>query len=161
MLCGLHFELLYPDRYLQWLIEDQDSIDTQFHTLYALSLAKSAIESFEGEITSKILDPVRREETSISDSRLSAIFESPVRERLQIFLLSSDLYDPEEVLDLIEGSELWSEKVCHNCLWILSAILRFEPLLAEYADYVHEAKEKLIQFSFLGQPYSCLTLIML
>lgn len=97
-------------RYLQWLIEDQDSNDTQFHTLYALSLAKSAIESFEAEITSKILDPVRREETSISDSRLNAIFESPVRERLQIFLLSSDLYDPEEVLDLIEGSELWSEK---------------------------------------------------
>lgn len=137
MLCSLHIELLYPDRYLQWLIEDQDSNDTEFHTLYALSLAKSAIESFEAEITSKILDPVRREVTSISDSRMSAIFQSPVRERLQIFLLSSDLYDPEEVLDLIEGSELWSEKVCHNSLWTLSSILHFEPLLAEYAaDYV-------------------------
>ncbi|PRQ29934.1 putative quinoprotein alcohol dehydrogenase-like superfamily [Rosa chinensis] len=97
-------------RYLQWLIEDQDSNDSQFHTIYALSLAKSALESFEAEVASKILDPVRREETSISEYRTSAIFQSPVRERLQIFLLSSDLYDPEEVLDLIEGSELWSEK---------------------------------------------------
>lgn len=96
------------------MIEDQDSDDTQFHTIYALSLAKSAIESFEAEINSRILDPVRREETGISECSTSAIFQSPVRERLQIFLLSSDLYDPEEVLDLIEGSELWSEKVCHS-----------------------------------------------
>uniref|UniRef100_A0A7N2RAX7 Uncharacterized protein n=1 Tax=Quercus lobata TaxID=97700 RepID=A0A7N2RAX7_QUELO len=41
---------------------------------------------------------------------MNSIFESPLRERLQIFLSSSDLYDPEEVLYLIEGSELWLEK---------------------------------------------------
>ncbi|KAF2302848.1 hypothetical protein GH714_008956 [Hevea brasiliensis] len=46
-------------RYLQWLIEDQDSIDTQFHTLYALSLAKSAIEAFEVESISKNPDDER------------------------------------------------------------------------------------------------------
>ncbi|KAL6282839.1 hypothetical protein ACE6H2_013768 [Prunus campanulata] len=97
-------------RYLQWLIEDQESYDSQFHTLYALSLAKSAIEAFQAEIASQNLDPGRIEETNISDHRTSLIFQSPVRERLQIFLESSDLYDPEEVLDLIEGSELWSEK---------------------------------------------------
>ncbi|BFG28341.1 hypothetical protein CerSpe_146150 [Prunus speciosa] len=97
-------------RYLQWLIEDQESYDSQFHTLHALSLAKSAIEAFQAEIASQNLDPGRIEETNISDHRTSLIFQSPVRERLQIFLESSDLYDPEEVLDLIEGSELWSEK---------------------------------------------------
>ncbi|CAN6545925.1 unnamed protein product [Malus baccata var. baccata] len=97
-------------RYLQWLIEDQEYSDSQFHTLYALSLAKSAIEAFQAEIASQNLDPRRIQETNISDNRISLIFQSPVRERLQIFLESSDLYDPEEVLDLIEGSELWSEK---------------------------------------------------
>ncbi|CAK7335859.1 unnamed protein product [Dovyalis caffra] len=98
-------------RYLQWLIEDQDSCDTQFHTLYALSLAKSAIETFEVESTSQDPDGGRLEETGISDFGRSSIFQSPVRERLQIFLQSSDLYDPEEVLELIEGSELWLEKL--------------------------------------------------
>ncbi|XP_057451483.1 vacuolar sorting protein 3 isoform X2 [Lotus japonicus] len=92
-------------RYLQWLIEEQDCIDTQFHTVYALSLAKSAIEAFESENV---------DSGNIETKRLSmltdSIFQTTVRERLQIFLQSSDLYDPEEVLDLIEGSELWLEK---------------------------------------------------
>lgn len=89
-------------RYLQWLIEDQDSNDTQFHTLYALSVAKSACETFETERSLEKLDD--------SDVGNNLIFQSPVRERLQNFLESSDLYDPEDVLDLIEGSELWLEK---------------------------------------------------
>ncbi|KAH8522237.1 hypothetical protein Peur_040773 [Populus x canadensis] len=97
-------------RYLQWLIEDQDSCDAQFHTLYALSLAKSTVETFEVESTSQDPDDGRLEETKISDFGRNSIFQSPVRERLQIFLQSSDLYDPEEVLDLIEESELWLEK---------------------------------------------------
>ncbi|KAL7174529.1 hypothetical protein ACSBR2_033720 [Camellia fascicularis] len=88
-------------RYLQWLIEDQDSEDTQFHTTYALLLAKSA---FETESTSQNSEAGNLEETNMS------MFQSPIRERLQIFLQSSELYDPEEVLDLIEGSELWLEK---------------------------------------------------
>ncbi|KAL1339262.1 hypothetical protein AAHE18_U022700 [Arachis hypogaea] len=88
-------------RFLQWLIEEQDCNDTQLHTLYALSLAKSAIEAFDSEN----LDSGNTESTSgIS------IFQTSVRKRLQVFLQSSDLYDPEEVLDLIEGSELWLEK---------------------------------------------------
>ncbi|GLT64455.1 hypothetical protein SLA2020_369480 [Shorea laevis] len=61
-------------RYIQWLIEDQDCDDTQFHTLYALSLAKSAIEALKQTILIKMLTL------------------------------------EEEVLDLIEGSELWLEK---------------------------------------------------
>ncbi|XP_002523291.2 vacuolar sorting protein 3 [Ricinus communis] len=97
-------------RYLQWLIEDQESTDIQFHTLYALSLAKSAIESFTLESASENPDDERVDVAKFSDFGRNSIFQSPVRERLQIFLLSSDLYDPEEVLDLIEGSELWLEK---------------------------------------------------
>ncbi|KAL5775577.1 hypothetical protein ACOSP7_013134 [Xanthoceras sorbifolium] len=96
--------------YLQWLIEDQESYDIQFHTLYALSLAKSALESFEAASSSKNTGTGGLEETKDSDFGKNSIFQSPVRERLQIFLQSSDLYDPEEVLDLIEGSELWLEK---------------------------------------------------
>ncbi|XP_057981960.1 vacuolar sorting protein 3 [Malania oleifera] len=97
-------------RYLQWLIEDQDSDDTQFHTLYALSLAKSAMETFETENSSQNPDAGRLHGSNFLDFGRNSIFESPVRERLQTFLQSSDLYDPEEVLDLIEGSELWLEK---------------------------------------------------
>ncbi|KAL4286667.1 hypothetical protein AHAS_Ahas19G0109100 [Arachis hypogaea] len=85
-------------RFLQWLIKEQDCNDTQLHTLYALSLSKSTIEAFESEN----LDSGNTENTSgIS------IFQTSVRKRLQVFLQSSNLYDPEEILDLIEGSELW------------------------------------------------------
>nr|XP_027192450.1 vacuolar sorting protein 3 isoform X2 [Cicer arietinum] len=96
-------------RYLQWLIEHQDCFDTQLHTLYALSLAKSAIEAFEFENISENLASGNTERKNLATLR-NSIFQTPVRERLQIFLQSSDLYDPEEVLDLIEGSELWLEK---------------------------------------------------
>jgi len=34
-----------------------------------------------------------------------------LREKLQLFLQASDLYDPEDVLDVIAESELWLEKV--------------------------------------------------
>lgn len=96
-------------RYLQWLIEDQDCFDTQLHTLYSLSLAKSAIEAFEFENISESHASGNTERKNLTTSR-NTIFQTPVRERLQFFLQSSDLYDPEEVLDLIEGSELWLEK---------------------------------------------------
>lgn len=82
----------------------------QYHTLYALSLAKSALVAFKEE-SSCLRPDAGKLEREISDAGWNLIFLSPVRERLQIFLQSSDLYDPEEVLDLIEGSELWLEKV--------------------------------------------------
>ncbi|KAK7302294.1 hypothetical protein RJT34_13180 [Clitoria ternatea] len=72
-------------------------------TLYALSLVKSAIEAFESENMSENLDSGNIEAKALANT----IFETPIREILQIFLQSSDLYDLEEVLDLIEGSELW------------------------------------------------------
>ncbi|GAB4840796.1 hypothetical protein Ancab_021558 [Ancistrocladus abbreviatus] len=96
-------------RYFQWLIEEQGSNDTQFHTLYALSLAKSALEILDTEIATASLDN-RRAEDKKNQYERNPIFETPVRERLQIFLHSSDLYEPEEVLELIGESELWLEK---------------------------------------------------
>ncbi|KZV21656.1 transforming growth factor-beta receptor-associated protein 1 [Dorcoceras hygrometricum] len=98
-------------RYLQWLIEDQDSDDSRLHTAYALLLAKSALQSYEMECPSEnYVAGVLKDETSISNTGRRTIFETPVRERFQIFLQSSDLYDAEEVLDMIEQSELWLEK---------------------------------------------------
>ncbi|KAH7681193.1 Quinoprotein alcohol dehydrogenase-like protein [Dioscorea alata] len=93
-------------RYLQWLIEDQDSEDIRFHTLYALSLAKSAIEAIEG--TSGNVDSKADHEKKVSD--VDSGPGNSIREKLQVFLQVSDLYDPEEVLDLIGRSELWLEK---------------------------------------------------
>ncbi|XP_015165639.1 uncharacterized protein [Solanum tuberosum] len=97
-------------RYLQWLIEDQDSGDTRFHTTYALSLSKSALDAIEKEHVTQNPGGVNQKEINISDRGNNSIFDTHVRERLQFFLQSSDLYDPEEVLDLVEGSELWLEK---------------------------------------------------
>ncbi|KAK1369285.1 vacuolar sorting protein 3 [Heracleum sosnowskyi] len=98
------------ESYLQWLIEDQDSEDTQFHTSYALLLAKSAVETSDTERAVENSKAETIEEIDTTDSGRLSLLQSSVRERLQIFLQSSDLYDPEEVLDLIEGSELWLEK---------------------------------------------------
>ena len=88
---------------MQWLIEDQGCDDPQCHTLYALLLGKSAMEAFHMESSS-----VEKNDREI-DSHIQLIFS--LRERLQLFLQASDLYDPEEVLDVIEDSELWLEKV--------------------------------------------------
>lgn len=134
------FIVFWLCRYIQWLIEDQDCDDTQFHTLYALSLAKSAIEA---DNTYQNADIGRLDKAEISDNRMNSIFESPVRERLQIFLQSSDLYDPEEVLDLIEGSELWLEKVHWNSYNYLVLNLAFliytylNMLIMYYWDPLH------------------------
>ncbi|WOG84814.1 hypothetical protein DCAR_0103999 [Daucus carota subsp. sativus] len=96
--------------YLQWLIEDQDSEDAQFHTSYAILLAKSALESFDEEHVFQNSSTKTIGETDTTVSERPSSLQYSVRERLQIFLQSSDLYDPEEILDLIEGSDLWLEK---------------------------------------------------
>lgn len=96
-------------RYLQWLIEDRDYNDPQLHTSYALSLAKSALECVEVQNGNQETDTGSREAHDCNVGNIS-LFEIDVRERLQTFLQSSDLYDPEEILNLIEGSELWLEK---------------------------------------------------
>lgn len=103
-------------RYFQWLIEDRDYNDPQLHTSYALSLAKSALECVEVQNGNQETDAGGKEARDCNVGSIS-LFESDVRERLQTFLQSSDLYDPEEILNLIEGSELWLEKVCGSNLF--------------------------------------------
>lgn len=94
------------------MIEDQDSDDSQFHTAYALLLAKSALETYEVELSTQGSEVGMEESVmKLSEPEGSSIFENPVRERLQIFLESSDLYDAENVLEMIEESDLWLEKV--------------------------------------------------
>ena len=88
---------------MQWLIEDQGCDDPHYHTSYALLLAKSAMQAFHVESNSG-----EKDDREI-DSNVQFIFS--LRERLQLFLQASDLYDPEEVLDVIEDSELWLENV--------------------------------------------------
>lgn len=51
-----------------------------------------------------------------------------------MFLQFSDLYDPEEILDLIEGSELWLEKVRHNSLITLFSVLNYSFFFLALAD---------------------------
>ncbi|KAM7505638.1 hypothetical protein LguiB_004542 [Lonicera macranthoides] len=122
-------------RYLQWLIEDQDSDDTQFHTSYALLLAKSAMETYEAESSSQNAEAGTEGEKNNDDFKPHSIFQSPVRDRLQIFLQSSDLYDPEEVLDLIEGSELWLEKaILYRKLGQETLVLQILALKLEDSD---------------------------
>lgn len=97
---------------MQWLIEDQDSDDTRFHTLYAVSLARSALEIIDLDYSNENNDARNHDEmVLVSDVENANNYRYSVRERLQLFLQASDLYDPEEVLDVIEGSELWLEKV--------------------------------------------------
>ncbi|KAG2623954.1 hypothetical protein PVAP13_3KG092900 [Panicum virgatum] len=95
-------KVVIHQRYLQWLIEDQGCDDPHYHTSYALSLAKSAIEAVHME--SKYRGKGDREIDS------DAQFIYLLREKLQLFLQASDLYDPEDVLDVIAESELWLEK---------------------------------------------------
>ncbi|KAL6864935.1 hypothetical protein ACP4OV_016086 [Aristida adscensionis] len=95
-------KVVIHQRYLQWLIEDQGCDDPHYHTSYALLLAKSAMEAVHME--SKYGGKDDKE----IDSDVQFIYS--LRERLQLFLQASDLYDPEDVLDVIAESELWLEK---------------------------------------------------
>lgn len=83
--------------------------------MYGLLLAKSALQSYDVEHGSQSSETDALKGADISHSNRESLFENPVRERLQIFLQSSDLYDPEDILDLIEDSELWLEKVFKLC----------------------------------------------
>lgn len=98
------------------MIEERDYNDPQLHTSYAFSLAKSALECVEVQSGIQEADGGGTEAQDCNVGSIS-LFESDVRERLQTFLQSSDLYYPEEILDLIEGSELWLEKVCRSNLF--------------------------------------------
>ncbi|PKA64379.1 hypothetical protein AXF42_Ash009601 [Apostasia shenzhenica] len=123
-------------RYLQWLIEEQESYDMQFHTLYALSLARSAIESVEMDSRPENHGLGNFSDVYASDVENKSV---PIRERLQLFLEASDLYDPETVLKVVEGSELWLEKaILYRKMGLENLVL--EILALKLEDY--EAAEK-------------------
>ncbi|KAL9224802.1 hypothetical protein vseg_000803 [Gypsophila vaccaria] len=103
-------KVMILQRFLQWLIEEQDSSDTQYHTLYALSLARSTLDFLEKESSVEQVDARNLTNPNTHSVTRNSLPENQLRERLQIFLNSSDLYDAEEVLELIEGSDLWLEK---------------------------------------------------
>ncbi|KAJ1704228.1 hypothetical protein LUZ63_004007 [Rhynchospora breviuscula] len=96
--------------YLQWLIEDQECDDPRYHTLYALSLARSALE--EVAMGSDGTERAERSNGSLSEDCIDEVANDrySVRERLQLFLQASDLYNPEELLEVVNDSELWLEK---------------------------------------------------
>ncbi|XP_078441154.1 vacuolar sorting protein 39 [Wolffia australiana] len=135
-------------RYLQWLIEDQDCDDPHLHTLYALSLAKSVVGI--DEIGGKILTP-GLSRNSVEDAGVEAL-----RERLQLFLHGSDLYDAEQVLFVIEGSELWLEKA------ILYRKLGHENLVLQILALKLEDSEAAEQYCVeIGRPDAFMQLLKL
>lgn len=115
---------------MQWLIDYEHLDDTQFHTMYAISLAKSAIQAIEMEMD--VEDNIDREYNPVLENGEASV--NSVRQRMQSFLQSSDLYDPQEVLYLIKDSELWLEKV--NYFQFLT-IDFFNPLFVHTALTVH------------------------
>ncbi|KAG0460280.1 hypothetical protein HPP92_023408 [Vanilla planifolia] len=122
-------------RYLQWLIEDQKLEDMQFHTLYAVSLSKSAIKFIEMNLRQNSLGTKRLDEMSISDVENKNYLTYNVREKLQIFLQTSDLYDPEVVLKVIEGTELWLEKaILYRKMGLENLVLEILALKLEDCD---------------------------
>lgn len=122
-------------RYLQWLVEDQDSIDMQLHTLYALSLARSVIELVERDSRQDIQLTEKSNEMDASDIANKDAHRYHVRERLQLFLQASDLYDPEVVLKVVEGSQLWLEKaILYRKMGLEELVLEILALKLEDCD---------------------------
>ncbi|XP_057829008.2 vacuolar sorting protein 3 isoform X2 [Cryptomeria japonica] len=145
-------------RYLQWLIEEQGCKDTQFHTSYALLLAKEAIGASKSvtqsvtlheDVAQSMADGMWNEEKKVlNDGFLTAKeVQNPneesskqciclsTRNRLQSFLLNSDKYDAEAVLHLIEGSELWPEQaILYKKLGEETSVLQILALKLEDSD---------------------------
>jgi vacuolar protein sorting-associated protein 3 len=96
------------------LIEDQECDDPRYHTLYALSLARSALEVAKGSDSTESAEGSNGNISEGSNDEVENGYRYSVRERLQLFLQASDLYDPEELLDVVDDSELWLEKVHIN-----------------------------------------------
>lgn len=164
-------------RYLQWLIEDQGSEDVRFHTLYALLLAKAAIDGTESisedatsheeaaEITagcvlneknkfSKDHSDIDEEVQETDEQNDKQFICRSIRERLQAFLLSSDKYDAEAVLELVKASELWPEQA------ILYRKLGEETLVLQILALKLEDSEAAEQYcAELGRPDAYMQLL--
>lgn len=104
-------------RYLQWLVQEQGSEDTLYHTELALSLAKAALDTIPPSLddikedTSSPQGKSLRRDAKGAVSRGASMNHNVLRDMLQTFLAASDKYKAVEVLLLIQESELWKEQV--------------------------------------------------
>lgn len=94
-------EAYVQQRYLEWLVKEQKVENPHYHTLFAVSLAKSAMEN---------LGIAAFKTEANEESLLTKMFPNGSRDRLQEFLETSGKYDPSTVLALIQDSELWREQ---------------------------------------------------
>lgn len=92
-------------RYLQWLVQDQGSLDSYHHTELALSLARAARSSLKDCTASSPAS------STILYSNVDPSHTAQLREVFQNFLESSSKYAPELILQEIQNSELWHEQV--------------------------------------------------
>jgi len=108
---------LVRQRYLQWLIQENGPDAALYHTELALSLAKVALDTLPPNSEGLDHDEEDIKETKFSPKDDHSLTRRPsmnhdvVRGMLQDFLASSDEYEADEVLSLIQGSELWREQV--------------------------------------------------
>jgi vacuolar protein sorting-associated protein 3 len=96
------------------LIEDQGCDDSHYHTSYALLLPKSALEAVHKEAKYGGKDD--------KENDCAVMFIYSLREWLQLLLQASDLYDPEEVLDMIAEYQPCLEKVMSSFIFVLVTV---------------------------------------
>jgi hypothetical protein len=124
---------LVRQRYLQWLVQEDGPDAALYHTELALSLAKAALESLPPSFEGLDNDFIEFAMNDHSLTRGSSMNHDEVRGMLQEFLAASDEYKADEVLSLIEGSELWKEQVIlHQKLGDETAALQ---ILALYVSF--------------------------
>lgn len=110
-------------RYLQWLVQENGPDAALYHTELALSLAKAALDSLPPSLEGldhdeKDLEPKFSPINDHSLTRRPSMNHDVVRGMLQTFLAASDEYEADEVLALIQGSELWREQVSSYFNWM-------------------------------------------
>lgn len=104
-------------RYLQWLVQENGPDAALYHTELALSLAKAVLDSLPPSSEGLDHDGHDMKEPKSSPLNDHSLTRRPsmnhdvVRGMLQNFLAASDEYEADEVLSLIQGSELWREQV--------------------------------------------------
>lgn len=126
---------LVRQRYLQWLVQEDGPDAALYHTELALSLAKAALDSLPPSFEGVDNDFIQFAMNDHSLTRGPSMNHDEVRAMLQEFLAASDEYKADEVLSLIEGSELWKEQVIlHQKLGDETAALQILALKLEDSE---------------------------
>ncbi|KAL2652733.1 hypothetical protein R1flu_020861 [Riccia fluitans] len=120
---------LVQQRYLLWLVKEQGLEDPHYHTELAISLATSALGTFEPKVENRSKPSSSgRDHFQRSSERPEALLDASAssslmhlnqdpRDELLDFLESSEFYDAKVVLGCIINSELWKEQfVLHRRL---------------------------------------------